>query len=61
MTTNAWVFMLSVWTIVVLATIYCFAKLLRKDHLMEFDEEGNRVEPWGDPIDSSSSPSNPGA
>lgn len=56
MTTNAWVFMISVWSIVIVATVYCFAKLLSKNHLMDYDEEGDRVEPWGDPSDSSTSP-----
>lgn len=56
MTTNAWIFMLTAWTIVVASTVYCFAKLVRKGNLMDYDEEGNRTEPWGDPSNSSNYP-----
>lgn len=60
MTTAAWVFMLTVWTIVILATIYCFAKLLSSSHLLEYDDEGNRIEPWGEPTGGNAPPPDPG-
>ena len=37
MTTSAWVFMISIWTFVILSTLYCFAKLLSSDQQLDTD------------------------
>jgi hypothetical protein len=35
MTTGAWIFMAVVWAIILLMTTWCFARLMRKEHLAE--------------------------
>ncbi len=35
MTTSAWVLMLSVWTIIIGSTLYCFAKLLSSNQQLD--------------------------
>lgn len=35
MTTLAWIFMLSAWTIILIATLYCFYRLLTSER--QFD------------------------
>ena len=37
MTTSAWVFMISIWTLIILSTLYCFAKLLSSDQQLDSD------------------------
>ena len=38
MTTSAWVFMISVWTVVISSTLYCFTKLLSSDRQLDTEE-----------------------
>ena len=38
MTTSAWVFMISVWAIVISSTLYSFAKLLSSDQQLDTEE-----------------------
>ena len=35
MTTSAWVFMISVWSIIIGSTLYCFMKLLSSDRQLD--------------------------
>ncbi len=37
MTTAAWIFMLSAWTVILLSTIYCFRKLVTSDQQLGDD------------------------
>ncbi len=39
MTTSAWVLMISVWTIIIGTTLYCFTKLLSSDRQLDIDTE----------------------
>jgi heme/copper-type cytochrome/quinol oxidase subunit 2 len=40
MTPTAWVFMIAVWTIIIVTTVYCFYKLVTSDQQLEHHEEG---------------------
>ena len=46
MTTSAWIFMGTVWSIVLVMTTYCFAKLLTSKQFTEPDHDPEQTPPF---------------
>jgi hypothetical protein len=46
MTTSAWIFMGLVWSVVLLMTTYCFAKLLTSKQFTEPDHDPDHTPPF---------------
>ena len=51
MTRSAWIFMLTVWLVVLAATVYCFAKLLTSKQYAGPDVDEELTPPFGGPED----------
>jgi len=51
MTTSAWIFMLTVWIVVVVMTIYCFVRLLTSRQFAEAEGDAEHTPAFGGPED----------